>query len=188
MSDRKTDEEDKIRDSRQNIYGDDYRNLLTVKDASRLTGYAIPTVKVICVQLNLGKKIGVQRLLTADDVGKIVDRRNSLHQHVRKASVNMSQVPNRPLGLDPLIWKLFSANRDYTNRLELALNKQSERLYDMRKSLAIVAGDLESLKAIVHDLTELIDSKRKGGNRGRGVSILGRTAPLTLDRYEATAA
>jgi hypothetical protein len=180
--DRNAEDRDSLDPSRQNNYHGSSVYEFSVTDAMRITGYARVTVNLICRQLNIGKKVGRPRILCADDLDKIASWRKESRLKQQGDGVNMSKQSIRPLGLDPLVYKLFTANRDYTEKLEKALRYQSDRIWDMRKSMAILADDLEQVKARLDKL------KPKEGRSGRGVSILGRTAPLTPYTHEAEAA
>jgi hypothetical protein len=175
-------EDDRFRNSRQNIYLPGAEGLFSPREVARMTGYKPVSIRLICRQLLIGQKVDGRFLLNADDVSKIIGRKNLKHHQGKGDSVNMSKTPIRPLGLDPLIWKMFDSNRYYTEQLEIALKKQSDRLWDMGKSLAVVAGDVEELRKKVDVI------KKREEEKGRGVLQLGRSAPSTLVTYEAEAA
>lgn len=53
----------------------------------------------------------------------------------------MSKRPAEVLHLDPLIWKLFTSNREQCDVLERSIKQQSDISWGIRKSMGVLAED-----------------------------------------------
>jgi len=87
----------------------------------------------------------------------------------------------QPMDGRATMWELFQSNRGLIEKQVSVIRQIREEIWDLKKSLAVVSGDISELWAA-------IKKPKKEEESGRGVPQFGSRAPLTLKTYEAEAA
>jgi hypothetical protein len=171
----------------------DYRTSFSPEEVGKIVKLTPQAVRVIYREMHIGEKVDGRIRFSAEDVVAIQKRQNTLHHHIRRDAVNMSKLPARPVGFDPVAFKMFENCMNKIQDIERKMyNKEDHFSYwnrfgDIQKTFNGIGDRLDSLEDRLRALVKLVQQSPPGDQRGRGVSILGRTAPLTLSTADEAA-